>query len=183
MTRQRLMDGAWTVCLVLTLLIAAVWMWSEWSGESVQVDQWRKLPAVDRVLFEMWQVQSAKGAMLVAWKKNEIDSAGVQLRNAEVIWRHTWHPVDVVDIAGRDSAAARLGWCLYVNGGGFTRVWLIGVPYWAMILPMLPMTWKAARRSRGAWLHRRRRRLGLCLACGYDMRGTPARCPECGTEA
>jgi hypothetical protein len=52
------------------------------------------------------------------------------------------------------------------------------VPYWFLALltavPALLKWWAASR-------VRRKRRLGLCINCGYDLRGSPERCPECGT--
>jgi hypothetical protein len=51
------------------------------------------------------------------------------------------------------------------------------VPMWLVALvtalpPLSVVVLRARRARRGA--------LGLCPACGYDLRATPTKCPECG---
>jgi hypothetical protein len=50
-------------------------------------------------------------------------------------------------------------------------------PYWcvAAVALFLPAAWTVHLSRR----YRRKRR-NLCAACGYDLRATPTRCPECG---
>lgn len=56
--------------------------------------------------------------------------------------------------------------------------WQVGVPYWAIIL----LTLIAPVRSGIYWHRNRRHNLeGLCPTCGYDLRASLDRCPECGT--
>lgn len=54
----------------------------------------------------------------------------------------------------------------------------IGVPN-ALIIPALLLL--PIQRWRRHLILSRRCHLGLCLRCGFDLRASPERCPECGT--
>lgn len=57
----------------------------------------------------------------------------------------------------------------------------IAVPFWmiAIVFGSLPTIygWIMIMRN---WRNHRRRRAGSCHVCGYDLRGSADRCPECG---
>jgi hypothetical protein len=59
------------------------------------------------------------------------------------------------------------------NGDG----WLWTVHYWKVILLTLVAPSCRLRLAVRSW---RRAVSGACASCGYDLRATPERCPECG---
>jgi hypothetical protein len=93
----------------------------------------------------------------------------------------TWHHAGFM--AGR---ARGVDWAGSVFGPNVPRsdrqyYWFV-LPCWtaAALFALLPARQAyAIRRTRAA----RRASAGQCAKCGYDLRATPERCPECGTAA
>jgi hypothetical protein len=79
----------------------------------------------------------------------------------------------------------RLGFGAGVSGygspdGKWVTVRAVSVPWLAVAgMTAIPVAVAARKRSRANG----RRSFGVCHVCGYDLRATPDRCPECGAAA
>lgn len=58
------------------------------------------------------------------------------------------------------------------------RWFVVRVSYWLLTVPSILVVLCTGRRQ---WIGRQRRKSGCCVRCGYDLRGSGASCPECGT--
>jgi hypothetical protein len=110
-------------------------------------------------------------------------------------WDVSWHWYDMTGLSGGKGTrtywfVGEPGW--YGDGvwgsemvvlvrrlsNGVQRGWWVFVDYWTIIVltAILP-----ACSLRGRWRRSSRRQRGLCPTCGYDLRASKDRCPECGT--
>jgi hypothetical protein len=135
------------------------------------------------------------GSLSVWWEQLEwIDSSGERMADFDPA-----HPIRLVffrtpvrvpgfylkfDLLKNNFLRDKIGFQLAAGtqpaAGGIvrsTRYYGIRMPYWLVMAPfLLPFAAWWLRHLR----HGHRLRHGLCLSCGYDLRESPEKCPECG---
>jgi hypothetical protein len=180
--KRRLFNLAASVSLALFVATVALWVRSYWIGD--RVDWWTKgenlasyRTIIDHTIStgrgvigfdtRRWFDEYEYGYHAPRWKRGRQDPRKLDI--------DSWDPSSKVfdAILGSYSIEDRkIGWGDYLSSR------LIRVPFWpiAVVMSAIPVIWfvRLVRRVM-------RDHAGLCPSCGYDLRATPERCPECGT--
>ena len=94
---------------------------------------------------------------------------------ARPAWDSGMNP-DATGVAGLTYYAGRTSTSDTSRFGGNRPYWVVTCPHW--VIALVAAVYPAVRLRR--WRRGRRHGPGLCVRCGYDLRATPGRCPECG---
>jgi hypothetical protein len=193
---RRLFTFLSVVSLLLCVATCALWVRSCWVADALYRTANKNPPAAGYDEYRLWS-----SAGLLVWQWDDVspspDDFGPRPNPAdlEMPWNYVGPQPAVAIYEGEDRwHGLRAG---YFTGHplrtGFStvpldppeNVWVTNRSAWAAhwmvaaataILPLVVgcRRWRATRRAA-------RLRAGICPACGYDLRASPDRCPECGT--
>ncbi|MDB5358585.1 MAG: hypothetical protein JWN24_5038 [Phycisphaerales bacterium] len=165
--RRRLFTLLSALSLLLFVATCVMWVRSYWQGDEFTV--LRRSEADCRIA--QYNFYSGRGVIYVARVVYVFGTPEQAARFGPPsgILRGSLDPA-LVPLDGRGALAPRMG--ADRSGAAYAII-----PDWCVALPLLiPVAWWIIRAHR---IRRRRLRME-CPSCGYDLRATPDRCPECG---
>lgn len=164
------------VSLVLCVCMAGLWIRTFFTEDDVHLGQWT--PSGSR--YDDLHVRCAGYCVDIEFTRSTAGAVrgapAVPRGSAGIGW--TWETSRVHP----QSFGSWLWWDHYLDQqpAGSVECWRLAVRPWLLVPVFLipPLTWVRAFVQRHR-LHRRLAR-GLCATCGYDLRASHERCPECG---
>jgi hypothetical protein len=165
--------------LILSMGIVVVWVRSYYVADYVTQIR-AKTPDVT----DSSAIRVGRGGVLIAFGQSEDAKRGISRTETP----QRWHWLQLPNPRYPDVRSERSFGHFGLRWGKLTDVmiylagWWAVVPLWMpatllILVPAIRITAWVQRR----WRIRKRRLLGHCLVCGYDLRETPEMCPECGT--
>ena len=181
--RHRLLNFFAMLSLLLAVMVSGIWIWTGSHGRSITIARYG-----ERNKVHYWAWASPESFQV---KRVVPLPAPLTTRAQRQSWNAA-HPqsilfaqlgiealiTPVVTRVVRSQEDIRMGRNHYPPIVG--TAYGLTVPYWVpltlfLFLPVLRI---------GPWVRTRWRiRAGRCVGCGYDLRATPERCPECGAVA
>jgi hypothetical protein len=176
--------------LALAVPTAAMWVRSVFLLDQVQWDPDPR-PYHEPGKGEPWvvhgqyDVRTAAGGLMIFWGDLHQPAGSYRKPTGRsfswVVEENPEYPNRDIAIPNQRVFLRFAGFSILTDGwsfpSGHARKSYLIVPLWfplaVLATPGVIMLGRDLRR-------RRRTRAGLCVACGYDLRSTPGRCPECG---
>ena len=179
--KRRLFTTLSALSLLLCVAMAALFLRSVWFADWIRFDSIRRAGEGDGRRAINSLVASDAGGLLFRWETYVRPSGAWAPRGSD---NGRWASVGSERRPAGPSLAGsltfRCGWNQYqyqYQPGGMRPVLTVGVAFPTWLLALLFAVLPAASLRRRL---RPKRRPGLCPSCGYDLRATPDRCPECG---
>ena len=151
---RRLFTALSGLSLLLFLAVAVLWVRSYWVADWLQIGN----PQRATVL------HSSRG--VVRFAKAEFYVGGEDIAAEFRHWTTATAPLGI----GYTEASTPQTW-----------QWWVDVPLWVVAIFFAAISLLTGRPALMSLRRHRRRRASLCPRCGYDLRASPGRCPECGT--
>jgi hypothetical protein len=177
--------GRWVfnTCTALSLLLcvvtAGLWMLSYWRSLELQ---WTR-----RTTWSIVDVYAVNGGLVILIKRvpparqpyfsNYSRGPGITYET-----QAPFDPYSEPLPLRRPYTDSRLAGVRYFRGEDGEGIYYRGVvlPFSGLTAIIGGMAALALVRGRHIWMRQYRRTNRLCSVCGYDLRATPDRCPECG---
>lgn len=170
---KRLQRIAWSSLTAISLLLGAATLWL-WVRSYGRIDRFDYVQAPAR-----YTVNCARGHFEIEIDRN----AGYAIPEQGLIWTPWSGPQGAADeamvIRTMDyQFPRRIRFFGFTWGPPRGSQYVVTGAFWPLLFVagMLPV-WRFVSYGRRVI---RRQRKGVCFECGYDLRATPDRCPECG---